>query len=132
MSFIKDFKNWFTSKEALEHIDSEERLQFKEGEIWFVKWGTNIGFEIDGKKDFLRPCLIIKKLSNETFYAIPLTSRMKNGTWYYKSFVNNQEGRFIFSQMRMLDSKRLAYDVEKLNKDTFLEIKNAFIDFFST
>ena len=80
----------------------------------------------------MRPCLIIKKLSNETFYAIPLTSRMKNGTWYYKSFVNNQEGRFIFSQMRMLDSKRLAYDVEKLNKDTFLEIKNAFIDFFST
>ncbi len=130
MLFVKKFKDWLFFKEKIDK--TQKRLQFKEGEIWFVKWGVNIGFEIDGKKEFLRPCLIIKKLSNETFYAIPLTSKLKNGSWYYKSVVNNKEGRFIFSQMRSLDAKRLQYEVGVLSKAEFLKVKKSFISFFET
>ena len=71
MTFFKNFLGWFQLKPELDK--QNERLAFREREIWYAYFGTNIGFEIDGKEEFLRPCLIVKKISKETFYAIPLT-----------------------------------------------------------
>jgi PemK-like, MazF-like toxin of type II toxin-antitoxin system len=130
MNFIKNFLDWFTLKPKLE--DKFERLKFKEREIWYLHFGANIGFEIDGKAEYLRPCLIIKKISNETFFAIPLTSKLKNGSWYHPSLIKGKEGRYIFSQMRILDAKRLNYFVETINKEEFENIKVKFIEFFKT
>jgi PemK-like, MazF-like toxin of type II toxin-antitoxin system len=128
MPFFKNFLDWFKLKPKLEQI--EPRLAFREREIWYVYFGTNIGFELDGKSDFLRPCLIIKKISKQTFYAIPLTSKPKTGSWYYPSFVQNKEGRYIFSQMKLVDAKRLKYFVETINEDEFIKIKTKFLEFF--
>lgn len=129
MKIVKNFLEWFSLKPKLDN--KKRRLRFKEREIWYIYFGTNIGFEIDGKKDCLRPCLIIKKLSNETLYALPLTSKIKNGSWYYPSFMNQKEGRYIFSQMKIIDAKRLKYFVETVNEKEFLKIKENFIKFFN-
>ena len=126
--FIKNFTDWFKLKPDLDK--RKLRLSFKEREIWYVYFGTNVGFEIDGKKGFLRPCLVIKKISKETCYVIPLTSKPKTGSWYYPSFVQNKNGSYIFSQMRLIDSKRLKYFVERLDEKKFLEVKSKFIKFF--
>jgi len=129
MPFLKNFLDWFKLKPKIyrQHF----RLSFKEREIWYLYFGTNIGFEIDGKEEFLRLCLVIKKLSKETFYTIPLTSKVKNGSWYYPSFVQNKEGRYIFSQMKLVDSKRLKYFVERIDEHEFRKIKSEFIKFFN-
>jgi len=129
-SFIKNFVEWFQKKPIIDN--KEDRLRFKEREVWYIHFGTNIGFELDGKEEFLRPCLVIKKLSNETLYVIPLTSKKKNGTWYFPSNVGETEGRYIFSQMRSIDSKRLKYYVETVSKKEFSTIKTSFISFFET
>jgi mRNA-degrading endonuclease toxin of MazEF toxin-antitoxin module len=127
--FFKNWKDWFSLKPKLD--EQNFRLSFKEREIWYCYFGTNIGFEIDGKEEFLRPCLIIKKLSKETCYVIPLTSNLKTGSWYYPSFIQNKHGSYIFSQMKLIDSKRLKYFVERLDENKFLKIKTEFINFFS-
>ena len=127
-TFLKNFLDWFTLKPKLD--EQTKRLKFKEREIWYVHFGANIGFELDGKAQHLRPCLVIKKISNETFYAIPLTSKVKNGSWYHPSLVKGKEGRYIFSQMRLLDAKRLNYFVETINEEDFNSIKKRFIEFF--
>jgi hypothetical protein len=128
-NFIKNFLDWFALKPKLDEQDF--RLSFKEREVWYCYFGANIGFEIDGKEEFLRPCLIVKKLSKETFYAIPLTSKPKNGSWYYPSFVQNKHGSYIFSQMKLIDSKRLKYFVERLDENEFAKVKSEFINFFN-
>ena len=127
-TFLKNFLEWFYIKPKLDNQNF--RLSFREREIWYIYFGTNISFEIDGKEEFLRPCLVIKKLSKETFYAIPLTSKLKNGSWYYPSFVQNKVGRYIFSQMKLVDSTRLKYFVETVNEEEFGKIKSEFIRFF--
>lgn len=127
-AFLKNFVDWFRLKPNLDQVKS--RLSFKEREVWFVYFGINVGFELDGKTDYLRPCLIVKKLSKETFLAIPLTSKPKNGSWYFPSFVQNLEGRYIFSQIRLFDAKRLKYFVETINEKEFRNIKQNFISFF--
>ena len=129
MTFIKNFIDWFKIKPKLNDIP--KRLLFKEAEIWYMHIGVNIGFEIDGKKDALRPCLIVKKMSKEMFYAIPLTSKKKNGSWYYPSHMNNSEGRYILSQMRVFDAKRLKYCAETISQKEFHKVKAQFIEFFN-
>ena len=129
MNLFKNFFDWFKTKPKLDAQD--KRLRFKEREIWYIYFGVNVGFELDGREEFLRPCLIIKKLSNETFYALPLTSKHKEGSWYYPSFMNNKEGRYVFSQLRSVDAKRLRYFVETVSEKEFSKIKSGFIHFFS-
>ncbi len=123
----KNFSLWVNQKTELEQNLS--RLNFREREVWSCYWGCNIGYELDGKSDFLRPILIIKKVSPETFLAVPLTSRLKDGSWYHKSNVEGKEGRFVLPQIRMVDAKRLKYFISRLNETDFKSVRQAFIKF---
>ena len=70
----KDFDGWIRVKESL-HFEGTFR-SIKEGEIWWCSVGENVGVEVNGKQElFLRPVLIMKKLSRFGFMAIPLTSK---------------------------------------------------------
>jgi len=73
--------------------------------------------------------LVLKKLTHNTFLGIPLTSKLKNGTWCVKSTVQNKEGRYIISQIKMLDSKRLYNKVERIPDEEFDRVKTRFINF---
>jgi mRNA interferase MazF len=126
--FIKNFGNWFKLKPKLNEL--KQVPHFSDREIWNCHLGVNIGFEIDGKKSsFLRPVLVLKKLSAQTFIGIPLTTKLKEGSWYYPSFVNEKEGRYIFSQIRTIDSKRLFNRIERIDTIEFKKIKAGLLDF---
>ena len=56
------FDIWNQDKQKLEQQASPS-LYLKVREIWFTKMGKNIGFEEDGKEGFLRPVLVLKKIS---------------------------------------------------------------------
>ena len=75
----KDFSKWMDVKAGL-HFAGVFR-SVKEGDAWWCSVGANVGIEIDGKQDFfLRPVLVIKKLSRYGFMGIPLTSREHEGS----------------------------------------------------
>lgn len=128
MTFFKNFLDWFTLKSKLDNLP--QRPLFQEREVWNCHLGVNVGFELDGKNDkFIRPVLVLKKLTHNTFLGIPLTSKPKNGTWYVKSTVQNKEGRYIISQIKIFDSKRLYNKVERIPDEEFYIVKNRFINF---
>ncbi len=128
--FFKNFTDWFSLKPQINDI--LQPPQFSQREVWNCHLGVNIGFEIDGKnQDFIRPVLVLKKLSRDTFIGIPLTTKLKNGNWYYPSRIKNKDGRYIFSQIRTIDSKRLYNRIERIDSVEFQKIKKAFINFMA-
>ena len=51
----------------------------------YTKEGENIGYEQNGKGDnFMRPILVYKKFGKDTIFAIPLSSKEKNGRLFSK------------------------------------------------
>lgn len=128
--FLKNFLDWFQLKPKLDNLT--QSASFSEREIWYCHFGVNVGFEIDDKKsEFLRAVLVFKKLSKETFIGIPLTSKAKNGSWYYPSFVDNKNGSYLFSQVKSIDSKRLFSRIERIDSEEFDKIKTAFLQFLA-
>jgi mRNA-degrading endonuclease toxin of MazEF toxin-antitoxin module len=131
--FTKDFDRWAELKKTL-HFETI-RPQFEERDIWWCSLGVNVGFEVDGKnKDdrrplFLRPVLVLRKLSKETFIGIPLTTRQKRGSWYMPIVVSNKQVNLIFSQIKVFDAKRMHHLLEKVAPPKFKEVKNNFKNF---
>ena len=61
------FGKWMSLKEKV-NAKSTNPPFVKEGDIWWINIGQNIGFEICGKGSaFLRPVIILKKLSKKIF-----------------------------------------------------------------
>ncbi len=127
-TFFKNFTNWFELKPELDNLP--QRPLFQEREVWNCHLGVNVGFELDGKNDkFIKPILVLKKLTHNTFLGIPLTSKLINGSWYVKSTVQKKEDRYIISQIKMIDFKRLYNKVERIPDEEFHTMKSRFINF---
>lgn len=125
-NFIKNFVDWFKFKTNLEI--NKQRPLFNEREVWMSHTGVNIGFEQDGKgESFLRPVLILKKLTSNNFIGLPLSTSLKNGSWYSKSLIKGKEGRYLLNQVRLFDAKRLAYLEERIDEKEFKRVKADFI-----
>ena len=122
MNLNEIFDNW---NELKKKINSERIFYVKEGYIYFVSVGQNIGYESYGKdKYFLRPVLVLKKLSKYSFIGIPLTSKEKKGSHYY-SFIykSDKKSYAMLNQIRTFDTKRVRYISGKINRVDFLNIK---------
>lgn len=104
----KDFDGWIQIKKLI-HFKGVPRT-IKEGEIWWCKIGENVGKEICGKgKDFLRPVLIVHKLSKFNFIGVPLTSKEHRGSWYVKFKFRNKDEYAVVAQVENISVYRLHY-----------------------
>lgn len=75
----KHFDEWNIVKSNLHFAGIFRNI--KEGDIWWCSMGENVGVEINGKDEFfLRPVLVIKKLSKHGFMGAPLTSQPHQGS----------------------------------------------------
>lgn len=90
MSFIKNFLQWFELKPSLDQNNYQPRFA-KESELWWCHLGENIGSEISGKGvSFARPCIILVKFLKYSFFVIPCSTQIKEGSWFVK-FKHNQK-----------------------------------------
>jgi len=120
---MKKFNEWNGIKQ---HLDSKEcKINFKEREIYWASIGENIGFEQNGKgKDFSRPLLIVKKLNKQLFFAVPLSTTLRNGSYYYNfSFLENEKSSALLVQAKVYDLKRIDRKIGMINKDDFINLK---------
>lgn len=130
MEFIKKFTEWVGLKEK---IDTTERpvLHFSEREVWMCHFGENIGFESSGKNEnFHRPVVILHKFGAYTFYAIPMSTKIKNNQYYIEIEFNKKKQSVMISQMRILDVRRLHYRKGRLSIADFNLIKTKFLNIF--
>lgn len=123
----KDFDGWNTNKKVIDSLDNKKT--FHEREVWFIKIGENIGFEQNGKgKDFLRPVVVYKKFSKNVFLGIPLTKTVKQGKFYGEFNFKGQKSFGILSQIRLFDSKRLAYVMGRMSGGDYKRLKEKLIE----
>src|SRR3989338_1946056 len=77
------FNDWNVKKQEIHFSNRTGKIYFKEGQMWWCSVGQNVGSESFGKgENFMRPILILKKLSSDLCVGLPLTSKEKTGTWF--------------------------------------------------
>lgn len=105
----KDFDRWNKLKKAINASEETDRVYFHEGDIWWVRLGVNVGFEINGKhKQFARPVIVLKKYNQYSFLALPLSTATRVNRWRVP--IGNVAGKdavAILSQLRNINSRRL-------------------------
>lgn len=93
----------------------------------------NVGYEQDGKgDDFLRPIVIVKKFGKDTFWGVPLTTKLKNERPYFFSFtfVEGTTSIAVLSQIRLIDARRLSYILGRINDEDFMKLKEKLKELF--
>ena len=116
------FDNRNNQKIDIHHKESD--LYFKEWEIWRCSLGMNIRSEAFGKgQSFRRPILILKKLSSDTYIAIPLWSQKKEWTRFYEYSFEDEKWYAMLYQVRMLHKNRLQRKMGDIKRNDFLNIK---------
>ena len=124
---MKDFKKWNEKKEKI-HANESEHF-FYEREIWWCSIGANVGREEDGKGGkFNRPVIIFKKFNQDVLLALPITTSVKSGKYYFPINLPDSIRRsVILSQIRLIDAKRLNDKLGMVSVKEFEEMKKAFI-----
>jgi mRNA interferase MazF len=120
--YQKDFDSWNSLKKD---IDTKPRTNAHERDIWWVSLGLNVGSEQDGKgENYERPVVVIKKLSSNVYYVLPLSTKCKNITMHIKFFHEKVEGYILLDQA--VDVKRFIRKVGYVKQEKFSEIVTAF------
>jgi len=124
----RNFDDWNKRKKE---ISKKNAIPFfRQGEVWMVSFGENIGSESCGKGDnFLRPVLILKVWNQYFFTGIPLTSKKKNDKFHCSiGIIGEIESFAMLSQVKQVDGRRLTDKMGRIGKDKVLEIKKSLFD----
>jgi len=122
---VKQYDKW---NEIKKKIDAKIKkiVTPKEREVYWASIGENIGNEQNGKGDiFSRPVLIIKRFSKSMFFGVPLSTQIKEGTFFYNFTFLEKKSNALIVQGRLFDSKRLENRIGMINKDDFANIKQS-------
>lgn len=129
------FNLWSIEKQKLNN-QNLPNVFINQREIWFAKLGKNVGFEQDGKKEFNRPILVIKKIGN-LFLTLPLTKSGKQNHLFYhllksikyeKQKNKNYSSFLILSQIKVLDKKRFEERMGIISTEEFQIIQKKLKD----
>ena len=125
------FDMWNLDKKRI-HNTPIENVFVNTREIWYTKMGINIWYEENGKHEFKRPVLVIKKIWT-LFLVIALTSKWKDNNKFYHKFLtasfNDKNLKYkdssycILSQIKVMDKKRFTEYMWSVGEIEFLHIK---------
>lgn len=99
---------------------------FKEGEIWWYNCGKNVGIEMNGGKNFLRPILIFNKLSFDGFVGILISKQPHVGDWFTKFEFRGNTQYALISQIKTTSSLRLVKRMGEVNATSMATIRLQF------
>jgi len=124
----KIFDYWNILKKNIEK--EEKKFPLKEREIWFANVWKNIWTEQNWKwKQFLRPVLIQKILTWKSFIWIPLTSKVREWSFFYnfeffdEKIKNKKNNSAILSQIKSFDKNRLVHKIWEIDRENFVNLK---------
>jgi mRNA interferase MazF len=123
----KDFRAWMLQKRAI-HARNHRPPLFSEGQVWWCFVGENVGVEIDGKGSwYTRPVLILTRYNRNSFFSIPLTSKLKTGTGHAQFRFKGRMQTAVLSQGRSFDYRRLRNQIGDVGSAQLRNIRAAFI-----
>ena len=121
---MKKYDEWNIVKKDI--AIRKKNLIFKVRDIFWLQVGQNIGFETDGKGErFLRPVLVLRKFSKDTFLGLPLTTVKKDDMFHYKfTLLSNSKLNYAnLSQIKLFDAKRIHDKLGKISVEDFEKLK---------
>lgn len=120
----KDFDGW---NEVKKRTDGEAPRLYTVREIWWCRFGVNVGTEQDGRGDnFLRPALILRGFGSDACLVVPLTTSERNHPLRVSvGVVDGCVARANLSQLRVIDTRRLVEKIGFLDKKIFMHIRKA-------
>jgi len=124
--YIEKYNRWNIKKQDIQFLErpEEEKLYFKEGDVWWCSIGINIGNESYGKgKNFRRPVLVLKKLSADLCITLSLSTVLKTGTWFSDAVLNNENISVMLYQIRVLSKKRFYIKIGEFSQEDFVKTK---------
>jgi mRNA-degrading endonuclease toxin of MazEF toxin-antitoxin module len=129
MKEIENFDSWDSKKKDIH--SNKNRIPFRQGEIWFVHIGQNVGYEVYGKgKEFLKPVIVFRKINRNTFLAIPLTSKIKDDKFHCVIEFRDKQNSAILTHIKTIDAKRLRYKIGNIDKKIFKKLEIKFVNFY--
>lgn len=123
----KDFDKW---NEIKKKTDEENPRLYTVREIWWCRFGVNIGTEQDGKgKLYLRPCIILRGFGSDACMVVPLTTSSREHVLRIPiGKIEKEEAKANISQIRVIDTRRLVEKIGFLEKDVFSKLRKAVKD----
>jgi hypothetical protein len=120
------FVSWTELKVRIHLNDiKKQELYFYERQVWWASLGQNIGSEQNGKNtNFERPVLVFKKFNEDTFWAIPASTKIKIGKYYELFHLDDKEFSLNLSQLRLISSKRLLRLSGSISREEYEIIKD--------
>lgn len=128
---MNDFDKWNVLKQELDAQESQIERFFHYREVWWCRFGKNVGFEQDGKGDtFARPVVVLRVLGKDTLLVAPLTtSKEKHFFRINVGKVADKMAKAVISQIRVIDARRLEeYMNEKITPEAMNTLKKAIKD----
>lgn len=118
----KDFDRWNDIKKKTE---SELPRHYTVREIWWCRFGVNVGTEQDGRGDwFVRPCVILRGFGADACLVVPLTtSSREHPLRIGVGEVEGRQARANISQIRVVDTRRLERKIGFLSKDAYAQLR---------
>jgi mRNA interferase MazF len=118
----KEFDRWNKRKKQLDRIEFNRFVH--EREVWWCALGMNVGVEANGKHaNFERPVLVLRKFNKHAVLVVPLTSRAKRNPYHLPFRHDGKLFAAVFSQMRLLSTKRLLRKIYRMDERIFDDIK---------
>lgn len=106
------FNNWNELKQKIQEKDSKN-IFFKEWDIWWSSLWQNIQTESNWKwENFRRPILVLKKLSSDSFICIPLSTKLKEGTWFYQYNLHWEKYTALLYQIKMIHKIKIDFGLK--------------------
>jgi mRNA interferase MazF len=120
----KDFDTWNGEKKR---VNAARPKLYHARELWWCSLGLNVGFEQDGTgADFQRPVLILRGVSPNTCFVVPLTTSSKRHRLRVPiGYVEGKSAAAIVSQMRLIDARRLVNKIGFLDQRSFSFVRKA-------
>jgi len=111
------------------------KIGIKAREIFWARVGHNIGSEEFGKgRDFVRPVIIIRRLTHDLFLGVPTTTAPKEASDYFHPFCYREKTHnrsrcvsAMILQVRTYSIKRLLNKIGTIQKDDFKKVEKKLI-----
>ena len=118
----KDFDGWNKMKKK---TNTEEPRLYTVREIWWCRFGVNIGTEQDGSGEwYVRPRVIMRGFGPDACLVIPLTASAREHPLRVSvGMIDGREARANLSQLRVVDTRRLERKIGFLEKKIFAIIR---------
>ncbi len=127
-----DFETWNKIKQNI-HFKEHGNIYPREGQVWMILTGKNIGREQNGSGHlFSRPAIVIKKFNSEIMWVVSLSSQQKPLDFYINfNDPNNKAVSAIIAQLKLVSIKRFVRKLYTADIKTHKEIKQKIINYLS-